>query len=635
MAHSTNALASRPGGRDANLSLALRYHRAGHFDNASEIYRRLHACDRRDSEVIFLMGVLCCDLRAFESACRFLDEALSITPEFPEARSQWVVALNGWADDKILANQPNEAKQLLHRALEIMPDDPVALRNLGRVALMQEDPATAETRFAASLLLSGDHAYALNWLGLAQLKQAKFIEAEVSLRRALQMQPDLDQARTNLGLVLHRLGHYAQAQVCFQDVLRRDARCPNARINLALTLRIFGRYHAARDELEAVLRDHPGDIDALSNLGVICQDLGEPESALARLTQALALSPDSASIRWNLSLTQLLLGDFEAGWANYEARWAGCDSVRGMYQLPMNRAWRGEELRGKRLLLWAEQGFGDTLQFMRFAEDVALQGALVGLMVPPQLMTLAASAPGVSAVHAQDAPPPPYDFHCPLLSLPHRLGLALDAGPLRGATAYLWAPRNHVSHWKERLSAYPGLKVGIVWAGNGRRASPELRAVDLRRSIALERWEPILAVPGCSFFSLQKDGAAAEFSSPVTRPGGHVSKIHDFSSEWADFSGTAAFIANLDLVISVDTAVAHLAGALGKPVWLLNRHDTCWRWLLNRSDSPWYLSLRQFRQPALGEWDSVMAAAAAALVEAAGDRGVISPSTRTGHETSI
>ena len=611
-------------GRDADLMLALQHHRAGSFDQASEIYRRIHAANRHDSEVIFLMGLLCCDLGAYEPACRFLDEAIAITPNFPEAHHQWVIALNGWADQKILANRADEAKHLLEQTLERVPGDALTLRNLGRVALMQGDAALAETRLTASLALPEHQAYACNWLGLAQLQQAKFAEAEISLRRALQLQPDLDQARNNLGLVLHRLGEFAQARICFEEVLRTNPSCHNARINLALTLRIFGQHHAARAELETVLRDRPTEIDALSNLGVVFQDLGEQEFAHARLTQALMLSPDSPTIRWNLSLTQLVLGDFTRGWANYEARWAGCDSVHGMYQLPEDRAWRGEALHGKRLLLWGEQGFGDTIQFIRFAQDIALKGAMVSVMVPPELTRLVESAPGVCDVHAQDAPPPPYDFHCALLSLPYRLGLALDANQLHGSIPYLSAPADRSLYWKERLSPYAGLKVGLVWAGNARRQSLELRAVDLRRSIALERWGPILAVRGCSFFSLQKDGVAAE---PRTAEGdpqwANASRIHDFSAEWADFSDTAAFIANLDLVISVDTAVAHLAGALGKPVWLLNRHDTCWRWLLNRSDSPWYRSLRQFRQPALGEWGPVIEAATAALVEAAAGRGVL------------
>jgi tetratricopeptide (TPR) repeat protein len=543
-----------------------------------------------------------------------------LAPDFTEARTQWVTAANGWAEQKISTAQADEARRLLHRALERMPDSALTLRNLGRVALMQGDAVAAEASLMASLTMGGDHVYALNWLGLAQLQQAKYYDAEISLRRALRLGPGLNQALNNLGLVLHRQAKFPEAQACFQAVLERDPGSAHARINLAATLRLFGRYAAARDELEQVLRTHPAEIDALSNLGVVFQDLGEPELALTRLTQAISLSPNSPSIRWNLSLTQLLLGDFDNGWANYEARWAGCDSVRGTYQLPVERAWHGEDPRGKRLLLWAEQGFGDTVQFIRFAQDLALGGARVSVMAPSPLVTLLRRVPGVDDVQSLDGPPPPHDFHCPLMSLPYRLRLTLDSSRLHGDTPYISAPPQSALRWKERLSVHGGLKVGVVWAGNARRQSVELTAVDLRRSIPLERWAPILAVRGCSYFSLQKDAPVAGAHGAAGALEVHGVPIHDFSAEWTDFADTAAFIANLDLVISVDTAVAHLAGAQGVPIWLLNRHDTCWRWLLSREDSPWYGSLRQFRQSAPGDWDPVINAAAAALAEAAAPR---------------
>jgi hypothetical protein len=298
--------------------------------------------------------------------------------------------------------------------------------------------------------------------------------------------------------------------------------------------------------------------------------------------------------------------------------------------MPVDRAWRGEALRGKRLLLWAEQGFGDTLQFIRFAQDAALQGATVIVHAQPELAELARSAPGVSAVSEQGGALPAYDFHWPLMSMPYRLGVSPDAHGLHGATPYLCAAKDRNEYWRQRLTAHPGLKVGLVWAGSSRRQSAELAAIDARRSIPLQRLAPILAVSGCSFYSLQKgtpkrrpsgtpSGSAAADLDQRGNAGGDSQHgtIQDFSAEWRDFSDTAAFVANLDLVISVDTAVAHLAGALGKPVWLLNRYDSCWRWLLNRSDSPWYATLRQFRQPRPGDWQAPIAAAAAALAEVA------------------
>jgi len=199
------------------------------------------------------------------------------------------------------------------------------------------------------------------------------------------------------------------------------------------------------------------------------------------------------------------------------------------------------------------------------------------------------------------------------------LGVSSDVADLHGSAPYLRADQERVDRWKERLRAYPGLKVGLVWAGNARQQSAERMAIDLRRSVALARMAPIVALAGCSFFSLQKGSAAAQLSAPTTPDGPRIgaARIHDFSEEWADFADTAAFVANLDLVISVDTAVAHLAGAVGKPVWLLNRYDTCWRWLEGRDDSPWYATLRQFRQRTWGDWEPVIAEVAAALAEAA------------------
>jgi hypothetical protein len=202
------------------------------------------------------------------------------------------------------------------------------------------------------------------------------------------------------------------------------------------------------------------------------------------------------------------------------------------------------------------------------------------------------------------------------MSMPYRLGVSPDADGLHGATPYLCAAKDRSEYWRQRLTAHPGLKVGLVWAGSSRRQSAELAAIDARRSIPLQRLAPILAVSGCSFYSLQKGTAAAELDDRAGAAGhAQIGAIRDFSTEWSDFSDTAAFLANLDLVISVDTAVAHLAGALGKPVWLLNRYDSCWRWLLGRSDSPWYALLRQFRQPRPGDWEAPIATAAVALAD--------------------
>jgi tetratricopeptide (TPR) repeat protein len=596
--------------RNADLALALEHHRAGRFDEAAHIYRRLCAADRGDSDVLFLMGVLCCDLGAFEPACRFLKEALAIAPKFPEATGQLAIALNGLGDLKASAGEYAEAQQLFERALKLVPGDARTLRSLGRVALLEQDFARAEVFLQSSLMRDGGHPEALNWLGLAQLQLKKHAAAERALRQSLEIRPDLSQARNNLGLALHWQERFLEAQACFEQVLARDPSYDKARINLANTLRILGKHDAARSELEAVLQARPDAADALNNLGAVFQDMGQTDLAMTTLTRALELAPSVPEIRWNLSLTQLQLGDFENGWRNFESRWDGCGHLNGVYQMPRERAWHGESLAGKRLLLWAEQGFGDTIQFIRFAQDVALKGATVYVIAPPELADIVRSAPGVSTVLMPGGSLPAYDFHCPLMSLPHYLGLQLNARDLHGATPYLSVAKHRIDAWHTRLAAYPGLKVGIAWAGRARPHNAELMVVDRRRNVPFDQLSPLFEVEGCSFFSLQKGYTGT--LPPV---------LQDFSSEWNDFSDTAAFVANLDLVITVDTAMVHLAGAVGKAVWLLNRYDSCWRWLGQRIDSPWYVGLRHFRQMSAGDWAPVVGSAAAALAELATSRG--------------
>ena len=585
--------------RDRTLALAIEHHMAGRLDEAEKLYQHLHIQDGQDGEVLFLLGVLCCDLGIFDSACHFLDAAIDLQPAHTEAKDQLVISLNGQAELQEEAGQIVEAEQSLRRALSVAPNDARTLRSLGRLMLATGNAAAAEDYLWNSLTQASGIGF--NWLGLAQLQQGKFAAATQSLRQALARDPELNQARHNLGLALHYQGYLAEATHTFDQALARDPGYTSARINLANTLRLLGRHDEARQHLNRVLEQQPDSIEALNNLGTVLQDQGSAKEALACLGRAVELAPNQAEIRWNLALTQLLLGDYQQGWANFESRWEGCASLRGAHRPPQAAAWRGEILQGKRLLLWAEQGFGDNLQFVRFAQQAAGLGAEIIVEAQPELAELLRSAPGVSQVVARGEELPPYDLHCPLMSLPHRLGIEIKDLP--GEIPYLSADPIRIERWAERLANFSGQRIGLAWAGSSRRQNPELAVIDARRSIPLQLFGPMLAIEDIAFFSLQKGEAAAEIETAEL-----TDTLHDFSAEWQDFSDTAAFIMNLDLVISVDTAVAHLAGALGKPVWLLNRHDSCWRWLRERPDSPFYPTLRQFRQAQAGEWDSVIAA---------------------------
>ncbi len=332
------------------------------------------------------------------------------------------------------------------------------------------------------------------------------------------------------------------------------------------------------------------------------------QQALSSYERALAVNPDAAETHWNESLCLLQMGQFEAGWRKYEWRWERnrIKAGRRTFAQPL---WLGDfSIDGKTILLHAEQGLGDTLQFCRYAALVSKLGAKVVLEVPPELMRLMRTLDGVDQLIEAGQALPPFDCHCPLLSLP--LAFSTGEHSIPSATPYLFADPDAARQWHERIDtpADTRLKVGLVWAGGNRPHVAELRKNDARRSIAFEQLAPLLDVPDVRFFSLQKGAAAQQLAASE-----RCARVEDYTEDLDDFADTAALVANLDLVISVDTSTAHLAGALDKPVWILNRFDTCWRWMLERSDTPWYPSARLFRQPALGDWDSVMLHARDAL----------------------
>jgi hypothetical protein len=337
-------------------------------------------------------------------------------------------------------------------------------------------------------------------------------------------------------------------------------------------------------------------------LGTALQSLGRPVAAMASYRRALALEPNYAGAQMNMATCQLLMGDLKAGFAGFRARWAVPDSPIRMPELP-RPLWEGESLEGRSILVHCEQGLGDSLHFIRYAPLLATQAARVRVLAPPALARLLGRIPGIEIV---TAPPDSasYDYHCPLLCLPRLLGTELATIP--ATIPYLAAEPDAVEAWSRRLG--PGRRIGLVWAGAPRHADRAAFAVDRRRSLTLAALAPLGGLPETRFISLQKGPPAAQAKEPPA-----ALDLFDPTDELHDFADTAALIANLDLVISVDTSVAHLVGALGRPVWLLSRFDGCWRWLLDRADSPWYPTMRLFRQPAPGDWDSVIMAARAAL----------------------
>ncbi len=344
-------------------------------------------------------------------------------------------------------------------------------------------------------------------------------------------------------------------------------------------------------------------VRAKSNLSLALMEQVRPREAEQCCRDALEMRPDSAEARSNLALALLMMGRLEEGWKEYEARWQ-VEALSGPLPTLRQPRWTGQALDGETVLLYAEQGFGDTLQFCRYAPMVAAAGGRVVLVVPKSLHRLMSTLSGVAVLlHDEDGFLPAFDYHCPLLSLPFAFNTTLDTIP--AAIPYLHADP---SAWVDALCELPGLKVGLVWAGKSRAEQPHAVAIDKRRSMRLADMAPLLSVPGCSFVSLQLGPAAIQM-----RLLPDVAELHDFADRLEDWADTAALIAGLDLVIGVDTAVVHLAGALGKPVWMLNRFNSCWRWFIGRDDSPWYPTLRQFRQTRRGDWTDVIERVTCAL----------------------
>ena len=342
------------------------------------------------------------------------------------------------------------------------------------------------------------------------------------------------------------------------------------------------------------LRAHeldPAHVGVMLNLAALRNEADDLDGAFQWLNRASAQSPDNPDVVWRKGLLELAKGDYANGWKHYEAG-LNSQAMRGMGPGFRTAPWKGD--RCDRLVIWHEQGFGDTIQFVRYAKLCKERAARVCVLCPGELIALLKSCSFVDdATEAVDAGD--FDQQISIMSLPHLFGTTLETVP--AFIPYLFADDALAAKWAPRMHG-DTFKVGLVWAANFRRSQPRFRGIDQRRSVSLQAMRPIWELPRVDFYSLQKGEPAREAKG---------SNIHDFMDEIADFAETAALIKNLDLVISVDTSVAHLAGALGKPVWVLSRFDACWRWLRNRPDSPWYPAARVFGQPAPGDWTSVIA----------------------------
>ncbi|HLZ65913.1 MAG TPA: tetratricopeptide repeat protein [Aliidongia sp.] len=484
------------------------------------------------------------------------------------------------------------AVDLIRAAAEADPGMPAYRNDLGEALRALGDLDGAAECFEGLRALKPDHAGAHVNLGIVRQQQGRLAEALALYERATALKPGMAEAWTDLGALLLQLRRLDEADKALATARRLAPRDVAARLNLGNLRLEQDRFDEAVTLYEAVLEAEPQHAAAMLNLGRALKELGRPADALRYYRQAEALAPQNPTIQWNLGVCRLLLGDWLRGWQGFEARFAADAVAATGIDGP---AWAGEPLPGGTLLIHAEQGLGDTIQFARFAALAKARGVgRIVLACQAPLMALMRGVAGIDAVVPRDGPLPPFDAQIPLMSLCAALKITAATIP---PAPYLAADPVRAQAWAERLGA--GFKVGLVWQGH------RLHRNDRNRSLPPAALAPLLRLPGIRWFSLQKEPGPGDLAA---LPG-----VTDLAAELTDFTETAAALASLDLVIAVDTSVAHLAGALGRPVWLALPHAPDWRWLMGRADSPWYATARLFRQSERGAWSGPAAAMAAAL----------------------
>jgi tetratricopeptide (TPR) repeat protein len=465
---------------------------------------------------------------------------------------------------------------------------------LGGIQMQRGDPAAAVHLIGRAVTLAPWRADFYGNLGAAWGAQDRHAEALRHFDQAIALAPETAEFHLQRATALASLQRGRDALASYDRALALGAATPELFCDRGNALQTLNRHAEAVADYDRALALRPDFALAFSNRANAYAVLNRMDLAIEGYDRALALQPDLPFARLNRAYALLRLGDYRRGWPDYELRWTDPNIARGLPALDAPQ-WDGSApVAGRTLLLRGEQGLGDMLQFCRYAPLLAARGATIILDVPAPLVRLLARLDGVTQVIAHGSAPPAFDWHIPLMSLPLAFGTTLESVP---PAPYLVADAQRSAVWAARLAALPGRKVGLCWAGRRRSDVAELGAVDRRRSMPRAALAPLAAVAGVSFVSLQKMVPAGDAA------GGPP--MHDYTAELADFDDTAALVSALDLVITVDTAVAHLAGGLGKPVWILNRFDACWRWLMDRDDSPWYPSARLFRQPVAGDWGSV------------------------------
>ena len=564
---------------ETRVNQAIACHQSGQLQQAEQICQQILDIDPQNAEVFNLFGLIACQAEKYEIAVDLINHALDISPNQPLFLNNLGLALK--EQGKI-----EEAIEVYSQALDIQPESVGIHNNLGVALYKQGKCDKAIETYQRVIQIQPDFAEAYNNLGMVLKKKGELDAAVQVHHQALRIQPDFAEAHRNLGDILQKQGKYDKAVEAYQRAIQIQPNYAAAYNNLGIAWQKQGKLEQAIQIYHKTLVIRPNYPQAYNNLANTLKEQGKLQGAVQAYHKAIEINPSYIDAHKNLGIVLLLQGDFQRGWQEYEWRLKSDDLCIA------NRAqtrWDGSSLSGKTILLYAEQGFGDTIQFIRYVHLLVEYDTEIIVECQPELLQLFKNIGAIKKTIVVGESSPKFDVNASLLSLPRILGTDLNSIPVK--SPYLYTKSG--SHTDlEMCSEY---KVGIVWAGNLKHPN------DNNRSVELQQFSVLFDVEACQFFSLQ----VGKRRDDIIRY--HYSNtIIDLGGDFSNFSDTAAAILELDLVISVDTAVAHLAGALGKPIWVLLPFMPDWRWLLEREDTPWYPTMRLFRQTDTRDWAGVL-----------------------------
>jgi len=604
-------------------SLACALARQGNLAEAEETFRRLLEAKPDFADAHYNFGGLASRLGKRDLAEACYRRAIALRPDCFEfhfnlagtlfALGRCAEAAESYRQALRIKTNDRDALCSLACALQKSGELRAAVEAYGRVLTLNLDrPSTPlgsrDVKQASEAAAQLDETDVLINLGILLYETGDTKGAAESFRRVLEQNANHVSALLNLGTILLDAGELTQAEWLLRRSLEIEPNQPNALCNLGRLYLVLGDHTLAIEYLKKALVIEPTHAGALCNLAVVLGVLGETASSENCYRTALERHPDHAEARYYLGLSQLAQGDFAEGWLNCEARWETAKRRREKRQFEQPQ-WKGEDIRGARILVFSDQGLGDALQFARYIPLLAERGATVYFEVQPGVQRLLQSLKGAERVLVRGDALPEFEWQCPLLSLP--LGFHTELHNIPATVPYLIAPEVAKQAWSERMP--PGqVRVGVAWSGNPKHAR------ERHRTVPVEFLAELSQITGTVFYSLQKGPGTAQLERL-----GSKSKIINLDKDQKDFADTAAIVANLDLVITSDTSVPHLVGGMGKPVWILLNSDPDWRWLRGRDDSPWYPTARLFRQSAPGRWDDVVSRVADELRDLVGVSGAM------------